>query len=115
MDLQRVLSALSRAAVQAAGHVWRGARDELESEWTFYDTLATGLKGLLLLISLVMVFSGVLTVPGGFMGYLAWRSLMKHDRFIGFGKLFSSMLVIVVALFAVWLLLGALVTQGILR
>lgn len=115
MNLDRVLSVLSQSAAQAAGYVWRGERDEVDSRWTFADTLATGFKGLLLLISIVMVFSGALTVPGGFLAFLAWRSLMKDDRFIGFGKLFSSMLVIVVILLAGWLVLGVLVTQGILR
>lgn len=83
---------------EAGRYIWQGEYSVRSQSYSFGSRLITGFKGFLLLLFIILTFTGVAapaTIP---LGILVWQSLMRKGQFVGIGKLLSSTLMVTVFL-----------------
>lgn len=91
LSLLLVAGGLAMAAGVAAGKVaWKGEAAVREESFSFGTRMAIGFKGCLLILMIILSFTGIaipLTLP---IGIIVYKSLTHNHRFIGIGKLLGS-------------------------
>jgi len=74
--------------------LWVGQPPLTKDEYGFWDMLSIGCGGWIALCSVVMLFTGVLTIPGGLCLLMVWGALHRDDRFVGLQRLLLGMLLV---------------------
>jgi hypothetical protein len=109
LELLMAVGSLAVAAGVAAGRVaWKGEPAVQEERYSFGTRMAIGFKGSLLLLVIILSFTGVaipLTLP---IGFIVYKSLTHNRRFIGIGTLLGSTILFLFITALVILLLFAM-------
>lgn len=91
MKLSDLMTDVLGFTYEVAKTVIVGQRDQVY--FTLDDYIGLGFKGLILLICLLISFTGIGTIPGIWIGFLVIKSLFKDNTFIGVGPLILSMFI----------------------
>jgi Na+-transporting NADH:ubiquinone oxidoreductase subunit NqrD len=88
MSLDDILSNILKFTYEVGRTVIQGERDR--PALTLGDHIKLGFTGILLIIAIIISFTGIGTIPGIMMARGIILSVNKDNKFIGLGPLFTS-------------------------